>query len=365
MRRWTSDEWSALFMLVGAIAVGSPLLLGMVPPDIPRAAWTTIFALFLGVLLVAVAVERTALRYTAFTLSVLLCWLVVLTATSMDMLWILLVLVAAVSAYLVPMPAGLLVIAGNTGVIIWIRIARGDALSESIVVIGFYLLIQLATWLSSRAFIREQRTRRELAAAHVDLRAASALLSESARTAERLRISRELHDLIGHQLTVLTLELEAARHRDGAQGRNHVDRADQVARDLLRDVRETVGELRAASSHLPEALRQVVSDLPGLQTTLEIDDDLRLDEERTAAFVRAAQEIATNTIRHAEARRLHIEVRTDGVGTVLTAVDDGYGSPNPALGHGLSGLTERFEGLGGAVTIEGSPGFRVTARVPI
>lgn len=365
MRRFGSDEWAGLLMLVGAIAVGTPVLIGMVPPDIPRAVWTTLFALFLGVLLVAVAAQRAPVRYAAFAVTVLLCWSVVLTATSMDMLWILLVLVAAVSAYLVPIPAGLLLVAANTGVIVWVKTARGDGLSESLVVVGFYLLIQLASLLSSHTLIREQHTRRELTAAHVELRAASALLSESARTAERLRISRELHDLIGHQLTVLTLELEAARHREGDQGRTHVDRANQVARDLLRDVRETVGELRAAPSQLPGALRQVVSDLPGLQATVDIDDDLCLDEERTAAFVRAAQEIATNTIRHAEARHLHIEVRNDGSATVLTAVDDGSGDPDPSPGHDLAGLTERFEALGGAVSIEGSPGFRVTARVPI
>ncbi|WP_235912287.1 sensor histidine kinase [Ruania zhangjianzhongii] len=364
MRRFGSNEWAGLFMLVAAIAVGTPVLVGMVPPDIPRAGWSTLFALFLGVLLVAVVAERPQVRYTAFAVTVLISWSVVLTAMAMDMLWILLVLVAAVSASVVPVPVGLVVIAANTGVIIWIKTARGDGPSESVVVVAFYLVIQLASLLSSHAFIREQHTRRELTAAHVELRAASALLSESARTTERLRISRELHDLIGHQLTVLTLELEAARHRDGDQARNHVDRANQVARDLLRDVRETVGELRAAPSHLPAALREVVGDLPGLQATVEIDDDLRLDEERTAAFVRAAQEIATNTIRHSEARRLHIEVRADGTGTVLTAVDDGYGHPDPAPGHGLAGLAERFEALGGAITFDGSAGFRVTAQVP-
>ena len=351
-------------MLVGGIAVGTPVLVGMVPPDIPRPAWTVLFALFLGVLLASVGTSHTGVRYSAFAATVLLCWSVVLTATTMDMLWILLVLVAALSTSLVPLRIGLVLVAANTGVIVLIRAMRGDSFPESLVVVGFYLLIQLASVLSTYALFREQHTRRELTAAHVELRAASALLSESARTAERLRISRELHDLIGHQLTVLTLELEAARHREGDQGRNHVDRANQVARDLLRDVRETVGELRAAPSQLPEALRQVVSGLPGLQATVEIDDDLRLDEERTAAFVRAAQEIATNTIRHAEARHLHIEVRHDGSATVLTAVDDGSGDPDPAPGHGLAGLTERFEALGGTVSIEGRQGFRVTARVP-
>ena len=218
--------------------------------------------------------------------------------------------------------------------------------------------------LSSATLVREQRLRRELSQAHVDLRAASALLSESARTAERLRISRDLHDLIGHQLTVLTLELEAAKHREGERAREHVDRANQVARDLLADVRQTVSELRTASSDLSEALRQVVRDLPDLEVSVDVAPGVQVDEEQAAALVRAVQEIATNTLRHADARELWIEVAARPPGVVLTAVDDGRGYRELVPGNGLRGLAERFEALGGGVQFDGANGFRVTATVP-
>ena len=78
----------------------------------------------------------------------------------------------------------------------------------------------------------------------------------------------------------------------------------------------------------------------------------------------AVQESVTNTIRHAGARELWIEVSADGSGMVLNAVDDGRGAVEPVLGNGLRGLRERFEVLGGAVTFDGSAGFRVSARVP-
>jgi signal transduction histidine kinase len=142
-------------------------------------------------------------------------------------------------------------------------------LVESLILSLFYLLIQVASAFSTATLLREVRMRTELARAHVELRAAGVLLEESARTAERLRISRELHDLIGHQLTVLTLSLEAARHLEGEQSRRQVERADQVARELLGDVRATVGEMRARPRDLGAALRGMVEGMPGLEVEIE------------------------------------------------------------------------------------------------
>lgn len=95
---------------------------------------------------------------------------------------------------------------------------------------------------------------------NLELEAAGVLLENSAATNERLRISRELHDLIGHQLTVLNLELEAAKHREGSQAHQHVDQAANVAKDLLANVRTTVGELREAG---PRGLQQSLERMAG------------------------------------------------------------------------------------------------------
>lgn len=241
--------------------------------------------------------------------------------------------------------------------------AARDA-TESGILVGFYLLIQLATLLSSATLLREQRTRRKLAGAHVELKAASILLSESARTAERLRISRELHDLIGHQLTVLTLELETARHLDGDEARAHVERADRVARELLRDVRTTVGRLRTEAPDLERTLREMTDGLPGLSVSIEVSPAVRVGERESAAVVRAAQEIVTNTLRHADARQLWIEVVADDDDLILRARDDGRGARHIVSGNGLRGLRERFEELGGEVALDGREGFQVVARVP-
>ena len=365
MRRLGTDEWSGLVMLAVAVAVGGPALFGAVDPIIPRPLWITLFVVLFVALLLAIVRERSdPLRYAQFGTAVVASWAVLLTTPHMGLLPVLLVIIAAVSVYIVPLQVGFVVVGLNTVVLaLVVVLAQRDSL-DALVTLGFYLLIQVASMLSSAALVREQRLRRELSQAHIDLRAASVLLSESARTAERLRISRDLHDLIGHQLTVLTLELEAARHREGNQAREHVDRANRVARDLLADVRQTVSELRTAPSDLSEALRQVVRDLPDLDVSVDVAPDVQVDEEQAAALVRAVQEIATNTLRHAEARELWIEVAAGPPGVVLTAVDDGRGFRELAPGNGLRGLAERFEALGGGVEFDGANGFRVVARVP-
>jgi signal transduction histidine kinase len=364
MRRLGTDEWSGLVMLAVLVAVGGPALFGAVDLTIPQGWWATLFAVMIITLLGAVGRERTdRLTYVLFTTAVMASWALVLTAP-MGLLPVLLIVTAAMSVYIVPLRVGFVLVGLNTAVLFFLMAPHDRMVLDVLITIGFYVLIQVATMLSSATLIREQRLRRELSQAHLDLRAASALLTESARTAERLRISRDLHDLIGHQLTVLTLELEAAKHREGERAREHVDRANQVARDLLADVRLTVSELRTTSSDLSEALRQVVHDLPDLDVTVDVEPDIQVDEEQAVALVRAVQEIATNTMRHAAARELWIEVTARPPGVVLTAVDDGRGYRELAPGNGLRGLTERFEALGGGVQFDGANGFRVTATVP-
>ncbi len=352
-------------MLAVSVLVGGPVLVGAVEAAIPRAWWIGLFAVLVAAVVVATGAGRPPrVRYAVFAVAVGAAWALVASAAHPGLLPVLLVVVAAVSVQAVPTWAGFAVIGLNTVVLAAVMARTEAAAVDVALTAGFYALIQVATLFSTLTVMREQRMRRELAEAHVELQAAGVLLSESARTAERLRISRELHDLIGHQLTVLTLELEAARHRDGERAREHVERADRVARDLLGDVRATVGEMRAESSDLATVLRRIVRDLPDLEVSIEIAPGVRAGEEQTAALVRAVQEIVTNTIRHAGARELWIDVTSDGDAVCLTAAADGHGHAEPVLGNGLRGLAERFEALGGDVRVDGRRGFRVTARVP-
>ncbi|MGP4096331.1 sensor histidine kinase [Nonomuraea sp. KM90] len=368
MRRIGPDTWAGLAVLLMCVAVGTPTLLGGTETAIPRALWAVLFAGLLATLLVA-AFSVESRRWPArisYGAAVVLSWLTVLAAPGAGWLPILLVFTAALSAYVLPWWAGPVVIALNT-LVIGLAASRTEATATGVLLgATLYLLIQSATLLSTIAIIREQRMRRELAEAHVDLRAASVVLADSTRAHERLRIARELHDLIGHQLTALTLELEVARHHDGPAAREHIERANRVARDLLGDVRQTVGRLRTDAPDLRESLTAVVHDIPGLDISVHVDEDVHTTEELTMTLTRVVQEIVTNTIRHADATRLRIRIETAPDRTLrLTSVDDGRGTYEIRPGNGLCGLTERIAAVGGDVRLDGSDGFRVTARMPV
>jgi len=368
MRRLGTEEWAGVAMLVVAVAVALPALLGMADPLIPRWLWILLLTIFVVAVLVAGSGRSTRRDRSALTVAVVASWILVLTVPGMGLLHIILVVTAAISTYAVPLPSSIVLSVLNAGVVLLATIQRtvdwsGGVWIEVLMVAGFYLLIQLASVFSTATLLREKQMRLDLARAQVELRAAAVLLAESTRTAERLRISRELHDLIGHQLTVLTLNLEAARHVEGAEARGHVERADQVARGLLRDVRASVGEMRSRPTDLQQALEEMVEGIPGLEVEISADPELVLGEEQQIAFLRLAQETVTNTIRHAEASCLRIDVESVGGDAVLRARDDGVGARAPELGNGLHGQRERFQALGGELTIDGRDGFSVTGRM--
>lgn len=363
MRGLGTEGWAGLAMLVIAVAVSLPALLGLADPLIPRVLWTLLLAVFFTGVLAASIARRPRLRRAALAAGIVSSWILVLTVPGMGLLNILVVVTAAISVYTVRLPATMVIVLLNTGIILLTTQLWFADVFESLMLGGFYLLIQMATVFSTATLLREKRMRTELAQAHVELKAAGILLAESSRSAERLRISRELHDLIGHQLTVLTLNLEAARHLDSDAARKHVERADQVARGLLRDVRATVGEMRARPTDLRRALEDMVEGIPGLIVDITVDPDLDLGDEQQVAFIRLAQEAVTNTIRHSEASRLQIDLAQDGGQVSLVARDDGIGARAPELGNGLCGLRERFESLGGELTVDGTAGFAVTGRV--
>ncbi len=278
---------------------------------------------------------------------------------------ILLVFSASIAAHLVSRRAVAGLIATNSAVLLAFVPVHGMPVGEAVAFAAMYGVLQaLSVWavLLQRS---EADARQRLAVVNTELRAATALLAESSRSAERLRISRDLHDVVGHQLTALALELEVAAHKSTGPAAAHVARARGLAKELLGDVRAAVGELRDRPAELTDALREVVADLPRPRIHLDVDEDLIVDADRVATLVRCVQEVVTNTIRHAQADRLEIEVRAGEDGeVVLTAVDDGVGTSALALGNGLTGLRERVDQLGGTVRFQGRPGFRVDVVLP-
>jgi signal transduction histidine kinase len=213
----------------------------------------------------------------------------------------------------------------------------------------------------------EASARQSLAQANAELQATHALLAENARMSERLRISRDLHDVLGHNLTSLTVHLDVASRTAQGAGVEHVRCARAIAGTLLHEVRGVVSQIRVQPIDLRATLLSLTEGLPGLRVKLVLPDDLAaLDPARADTILRCVQELTTNTLRHAQARELSIEIRQSASGALsIAARDDGRGGA-AIEGGGLAGMRERFEALGGSLSIACAPGegFSMQGRIP-
>lgn len=214
----------------------------------------------------------------------------------------------------------------------------------------------------------EALLRRELASTNAELRSTQALLAHSARSGERLRISRELHDLIGHHLSALILNLEVARHK-GADGQAHVVKAQDIARQLLADVRNVVKLLRGDPvTDIRPMLEQLVADIPQIRIHLGVPEQVSLEDARlTQVLLRVVQEAVTNAIKHSQCANLWVDISRREEMLEISAEDDGRGAGEVRWGAGLTGMRERLEEIGGSLRVmaRGGKGFRLEASLPL
>ncbi|MFK0196371.1 sensor histidine kinase [Streptomyces lavendulae] len=205
---------------------------------------------------------------------------------------------------------------------------------------------------------------------------ARATVAQLAANEERLRMARDLHDLLGHSLSLITLKSELA----GRMLPDHPDRAarqvadiEQVCRQALVDVREAVSGYRRPT--LPGELAGARTALTAAGVTADLPTDApgELPEETESALAWSLREAVTNVVRHSGAKRCTVTLEAcqtlAGPVMELTVRDDGAGGPgNPGNhGNGLTGLTERLEAVGGSLAAgpAGKTGFRLSARVPL
>jgi len=231
---------------------------------------------------------------------------------------------------------------------------------------GGFQLFALATAALAQ---RERRAREALDVANTELQATRALMAEHSRVAERLRISRDLHDTLGHHLTALSLQLDVASRLTSGKAADHVTEAHALVRLLLADVRDVVGQLREGGRF--DLLRAVrtLAELPTGSLTIHVDapDEIPVaDDEQAHALLRCVQEIVTNTMRHAQARHLWLTFQSGPDGIMVRGRDDGHGSGSPSWGHGLTGMRERFEALNGRLDVSThiGGGFEVRGFIP-
>lgn len=231
----------------------------------------------------------------------------------------------------------------------------------------------------SRLALRERLARAsvERLAAEVErangrLRKYAAQVEELATAKERNRIAREIHDGLGHRLTAINVQVEAARavlaRDDVARALVCLERAQSLAHEGLEEVRRSVAVLRVP---LRDAIAALVDDCraSGLDVALTVLGPARMLSPRVeSSLYRAAQEALTNVQRHARATRVVVTLTVDADDVALVVSDNGVGARGPPEGDGfgLLGLRERVRLLGGHLSIRTAPlqGFTIELRVP-
>jgi two-component system sensor histidine kinase DesK len=201
-----------------------------------------------------------------------------------------------------------------------------------------------------------------------ELRAARAAVARLAVTQERERFARDLHDLLGHSLSLIALKSGlASRLLPAEPGRAAEEIADveRVARDALAEVRDAVEGYR--DPDLGRELARAGRALAAAGVDADIDPVPPLPEPVAAMLAWAVREGVTNVVRHAGAGRCRVALRVEDASAALEVHDDGAAPAATGTGTGLSGLRERLDGVGGRLEAGRTPGggFRLRAEVPL
>jgi signal transduction histidine kinase len=238
-------------------------------------------------------------------------------------------------------------------------------LSITVINFGFQMFAAICAHYASSA----EQARDRLALVNADLLATRALLADAARDAERLRVARELHDVAGHKLTALTLNLRAMAADPAFGQRQELAVAQRMTAELLGDIRGVVQALRDSSGlDLATALRALAAPMPRPSLDLSIAPDVHVSDPAVAeAVLRLVQEALTNSARHAEAERVRVRLRRDGARLAVQVEDDGQVRGAIREGNGLSGMRERLAAAGGTLALSTTArgALRIDASLPL
>jgi signal transduction histidine kinase len=223
---------------------------------------------------------------------------------------------------------------------------------------------------------RAERLMTELEAANTQLASYATQAEELAMTQERNRLAREIHDNLGHYLTIVNVQIEAAKvvmDSDPTRAMDALNKAQELAQKGLTRVRESVAALRespVSNRPLSDAIASLVevTQSTGIVTEFTVTGEPQTLEHKVAlALYRAAQEGLTNVRRHASASRVDVLLDYQPDEVCMEVKDNGVGATDTTVGFGLLGIRERMQLLGGVLEIntgEGK-GFCLTATVPL
>ncbi len=242
----------------------------------------------------------------------------------------------------------------NGALFVWL--ARSQPLPKAMQVGLAYAAFQLFAAFVSQAAYVAQESRRDVLRANRELRAARALVAEGARAQERLRLSRELHDIAGHKLTALKLQLSLEMRTQASSASGTLVQCLTLADELLTDIRMVVSALRQEDTiDLRTALLALNPAVATVSVKFNIEPGAVVsDIAKAEALLRCAQEGLTNALRHGGATEILVTLSRSDEELVLSVEDNGagYSSPTPPAGNGLRGLRERLEEFQGVVSLD-------------
>lgn len=216
---------------------------------------------------------------------------------------------------------------------------------------------------------------RELQDANEQLKEYADMSENMAKTKERNRLAREIHDTLGHTLTGIATGIDACLaiiDQSPEQTKKQLELLSSVSREGIKDIRRSVNELRADALErlsLEMAIQKMISDISQMSDvdiSFETEEKtLKYDADEETAIYRVIQESITNSLRHGHAKKIWITMKMSEGVLRLVIKDNGVGCTEIKGGFGTKHIRERIEMLHGTVTFDGSDGFTVSAKIPI
>jgi two-component system, NarL family, sensor histidine kinase DesK len=238
-------------------------------------------------------------------------------------------------------------------------LAEGLSLHINLIALLLTIFLMLVVGASNTFIARQKR-------ADTKLRMAQEEIEQLAAVAERERIARDLHDVLGHTLSVIVLKAELAGRlieRDPQRAAQEIADVEKTARTALSEVREAIGGYR--SQGLPAEMELARNTLQAAGVALACESPLpHLHAAEETVLCLAVREAVTNIVRHAQATHCRIRFTTSGDGYHSLLISDDGAHPKLQEGNGLRGMRERIQSLGGRLSITADPGITLLIELP-
>ena len=245
---------------------------------------------------------------------------------------------------------------------------RFGGFNHPFLIVAIYAGFQAFAALTAHYARSSELAREALARVNADLLATRALLADSARDAERLRLARELHDVAGHKLTAMRLNLRALASDATPATRERVQLVEQLSAELLGDIRQVVQSMRDERGlDLATALQALATPFPRPGLQVHIGEQVRIANPLVAdAVLRLVQEALTNAARHGDADTVWLNIDKEEHCVRIDIRDDGQRAERIREGNGITGMRERLAAVHGQLELARTDagGMHLTARLP-